>query len=304
MSLVAGTTMKLTVAREVPPNGYFLTDGEQDVLLHYSEIVGDRPQPGDQIDVFLFFDTQDRPAATMRKPLIQLGELARLQVADIHPRLGCFLEIGLGRQLLLPLAELPEKREYRPQRGDELFVTLTHDKSGRLIAKAATEADLAPLVFAAPQSWSNNWVEGWVTKTLQMGSFVLVDGGVVGFGVYGLIPAAERSGTLRVGQRVKARIAHIREDGRVNLSMAPRKEIGRVQDADAIMAFLQERPQGGMPYSDETPADVIKQKFGISKSAFKRALGKLMREGRIRQDGSWTYLQQDGSASAGESDKR
>ncbi|WP_270172336.1 CvfB family protein [Paenibacillus sp. SYP-B4298] len=304
MSLVAGTTMKLTVEREVPPNGYFLTDGEQDVLLHYSEIVGDRPQPGDQIDVFLFFDTQDRPAATMRKPLIQLGELARLQVADIHPRLGCFLEIGLGRQLLLPLAELPEKREYRPQRGDEIFVTLGHDKSGRLIAKAATEAELAPLVFPAPQSWSNNWVEGWVTKTLQMGSFVLVDGGVVGFGVYGLIPAAERSGTLRVGQRVKARITHIREDGRVNLSMAPRKEIGRVQDADVILAFLKERPNGAMPYSDETPADVIKQKFGISKSAFKRALGKLMREGQIRQEGSWTYLQQDGqAASGGETDK-
>lgn len=296
--------MKLTVEREVPPNGYFLTDGEQDVLLHYSEIVGDRPQPGDQIDVFLFFDTQDRPAATMRKPLIQLGELARLQVADIHPRLGCFLEIGLGRQLLLPLAELPEKREYRPQRGDEIFVTLGHDKSGRLIAKAATEAELAPLVFPAPQSWSNNWVEGWVTKTLQMGSFVLVDGGVVGFGVYGLIPAAERSGTLRVGQRVKARITHIREDGRVNLSMAPRKEIGRVQDADVILAFLKERPNGAMPYSDETPADVIKQKFGISKSAFKRALGKLMREGQIRQEGSWTYLQQDGqAASGGETDK-
>ncbi len=233
--------------------------------------------------MFIFFDTEDRPAATMRKPLITLGELVRLQVADINPRLGCFLEIGLGRQLLLPLSELPEKREYRPQRGDEIYVKLAHDKSGRLLAKAAIEPDLAPLVFHAPESWSNNWVEGWVTKTLQMGSFVLVDGGVVGFGVYGMIPAVERSGTLRLGQRVKARITHIREDGRVNLSMAPRKEIGRVEDADTILAFLKDRPKGAMPYSDDTPADVIKQKFGISKSAFKRAMGKLMREGVVRR---------------------
>ncbi|MBJ6363068.1 S1 RNA-binding domain-containing protein [Paenibacillus sp. GCM10012307] len=299
MSLVAGTIVKLKVAREVPPNGFFLTDGEQDVLLHYSEIIGQRPEPGDEVDVFLFFDTEDRPAATMRKPLIILGELARLKVADINPRLGCFLEIGLGRQLLLPLSELPEKREYRPQRGDEVFVKLAHDKSGRLVAKAAIEPDLAPLVFPAPESWRNNWVEGWVTKTLQMGSFVVVDGGVVGFGVYGMIPAVERSGTLRLGERVKARITHIREDGRVNLSMAPRKEIGRVEDADTILNFLKERPKGAMPYSDETPADVIKQKFGISKSAFKRALGKLMRDGRVRQEGSWTYLTEDAATGQG-----
>ncbi|GGG11050.1 hypothetical protein GCM10010916_29870 [Paenibacillus abyssi] len=292
--MIAGTMQRLTVEREVPPNGFFLSDGEQDVLLHYSEMIGERPQPGDEVEVFLFFDTEDRPAATMRKPLIMLGQMARLVVADIHPRLGCFLEIGLGRQLLLPLSELPELREYRPQRGDEVFVIMKHDKAGRLIARLVGEGDLAPLVFPAPQGWRNQWVEGWVTKTLQMGSFVLIDGGVIGFGAYGMIPSAERPKPLRLGERVKARVTFIREDGRVNLSMAPRKEIGRVEDADRILAFLQERPQGAMPYSDETPADVIMQKFGISKSAFKRALGKLMREGKVTQQGSWTHLAAQG----------
>ncbi|MFC4776748.1 S1 RNA-binding domain-containing protein [Paenibacillus sp. GCM10023252] len=290
MSLVAGTIQTLRLAREVSPHGYFLTDGETDVLLHYSELVGHKPRIGTDLEVFLFFDTDDRLAATMKRPLITLGEMARLKVADVNPRLGCFLEIGLGRQLLLPISELPENRDYRPWPGDEVFVTLSHDKMGRLIALLATEEQLSERTFDAPESWKNVWVEGWVTRTLQIGSFVLVDGGVVGFGAFGMIPDSERIRPLRLGERVSARVTFVREDGRVNLSMSQLKQIGRVEDADRILAFMKERPGGGMPYSDETPADVVKQRFGISKSAFKRALGKLMRDGMVTQKGSWTYL--------------
>ncbi|RXZ77206.1 RNA-binding protein [Paenibacillaceae bacterium] len=290
MTLVAGTMQQLQVDREVVPNGFYLTDGERDVLLHYSEIIGDRPQIGDTLEVFLFHDTEDRPAATMKKPLIELGQLKRLTVADVHPRLGCFLEMGLGRQLLLPASDLPEDKSYRPVPGDEVFVILEQDKSGRMIARLAVESDLAPLVFDAPDTWRNQWVDGYVTKTLKIGSFVVLDGGVVGFGVFGFVPASERVQPLRLGERISARVAFIREDGRVNLSMAPLKHIGRIEDADRIYAVLQERGTGAMPYSDETPADSIKQKFGISKSAFKRAIGKLMREGKVTQRGSWTYL--------------
>ncbi|WP_168120611.1 S1-like domain-containing RNA-binding protein [Paenibacillus sp. HB172176] len=290
MSLTAGLTYTLKISREVSPYGYFLTDGETEVLMHYTELVGSKPVVGNQAEVFIFYDSEDRIAATMKKPLLQLDELARLKVADVHPRLGCFLEMGLGRQLLLPLSELPESIAYRPLPGDEVFVVMKHDKIGRLVAKIAFEEELSPLVFTAPASWQNSWVEGWVTKTLQMGSFVMVDGGVLGFGVYGLIPSSERTKPLRLGERVRARVAYIREDGRVNLSMTERKEVGRIEDSERLLAFLKERPGGGMPYSDQTEADTIKQRFGISKSAFKRALGKLMRDGLVSQKGNWTYL--------------
>jgi len=301
MSLIAGTIVRLRVAREVSPYGFFVTDGTQDVLLHYSEIVapsGVKIKPGDDVDVFLFFDTDDRLSATMRKPLITLGEMKRLRVADIHPRLGCFLEIGLGRQLLLPLSELPENRDFRPLVGDEVFVVLHNDKQGRLIAKLAREEDFESRIFRAPSDWRNRWIEGWVTKTLQMGSFVLLDGGVLGFGAFGMIPAAERSRTLRLGERVKARVTFVREDGRVNLSLVERKEVGIVDDSGRILAFLKERPGGAMPYSDATDADLIKQRFGISKSAFKRALGKLMRDRIVTQEGNWTKLVDPSQASA------
>ncbi|MFC0333625.1 S1 RNA-binding domain-containing protein [Paenibacillus sepulcri] len=293
MSLIAGTIQKFRVAREVSPYGYFLSDGESEVLLHYTELVGHRPKVDDEVEAFIFYDTDDRIAATMKQPFITLGKVARLAVADIHPRIGAFLEMGLGRQLLLPMSEQPELKELRPQRGDEVHVILAHDKIGRLVAKVAFEEELAELAFSAPESWRNTWVEGFVTKTLKIGSFVLIDGGVVGFGVMGFIPAEERTKLLRLGERVRARVTFIREDGRVNLSMTPRKEVGRLEDSERILAFLRERPDGAMPYSDETSADIIKQKFNISKSAFKRAIGKLMREGLVVQDGSWTTLVQE-----------
>ncbi|AHV96437.1 CvfB family protein [Paenibacillus sabinae] len=291
MSLIAGTVMTLEVAREVSPYGYFLNAGDQDVLLHYTELT-DKIKPGDRIEVFLFYDTEDRLAATMKKPYLTLGELALLEVADVHPRLGCFLEMGLGRQLLLPIRELPELKELHPQVGDRVFVIMEHDKQGRLRAKLAGEPELAPLTFQAPASWKGQWLKARVYKPLQMGTFVIVDGGVLGFGAIGMIHSSERTRLLRLGEELEVRVAHIREDGRVNLSMAQRKEVGRDIDSEKILEFLKNRPGGGMPYSDATPPDIIKQRFGISKAAFKRALGKLMKEGLITQKESWTYLVQ------------
>ncbi|WP_246131865.1 CvfB family protein [Paenibacillus hemerocallicola] len=289
--LEAGTVAKLQVAREVPPNGFFLTNGTRDVLLHYSEIVGS-VKPGDEVEAFLFHDTEDRLSATMKKPNIRLGEIGLLEVADIHPRFGCFLEMGLGRQLLLPASELPESKELHPKPGDRVYVMLNHDRQGRMTAKLAGEKELTALAFRAPDSWKNSWVDAIVYKPLQMGTFVVCEGGVLGFGAIGMVHEKERTRPLRLGERVNVRVVFVREDGRVNLSTRQPKQVGRVEDADRILAFLRDRPNGAMPYSDETPADVIASKFGISKAAFKRALGKLMKEGLITQQGSWTHLKE------------
>lgn len=253
MSLIAGTVVSLTVDREVSPYGYFLSFGTQDVLLHYSELTRD-VKPGNTVEVFIFHDTDDRLAATMKEPYLKLGELALLEVADIHPRLGCFLEMGLGRQLLLPIRELPELKELQPQIGDHVYVQMEHDKQGRLKAKLAGEYELDPLTFHAPSTWNNEWFEAIVYKPLQMGTFVIVEGGVLGFGAIGMIHSSERTRLLRLGERVKVRVTHIREDGRVNLSMVQRKEIGMNEDSDRILQHLKERPGGAMPYSDATPA--------------------------------------------------
>jgi hypothetical protein len=289
MKLQAGLTVRLRVEREMPPNGYILSGADRNVLLHYSQVAGSI-QVGQEVEVFLHHDTQDRLAATMKRPLLAYGEVKVLKVADVHPRLGCFLDIGLDRHLLLPAGELPDDPELRPQVGDEVPAMMKRDRQGRLIAAVAGEKELASLVFAAPTVWKNRWVDCTVYKPLKMGTFVLCDGGVVGFGVLGFIHASERKRPLRLGERLQARVTHVREDGRVNLSMHPLKEVGRVEDAERILAYLQARPGGTMPYSDDTPPEIIQAKFGISKSAFKRALGKLLKEGRVEQRDGWTAL--------------
>ncbi|MET1167785.1 RNA-binding protein, partial [Bacillus velezensis] len=96
------------------------------------------------------------------------------------------------------------------------------------------------------------------------------------------------------------RVTLVREDGRVNLAMTQLKQVGPNEDADKLLAFMKERPMGGMPYSDATPPDIIKQRFGISKSAFKRALGKLMKDGLVVQKESWTYLSESAPADQSE----
>ncbi|MBW5444964.1 RNA-binding protein [Cohnella sp. CFH 77786] len=302
MTLQAGTTVQLRVRRETPPYGWFVGEGEEggaDILLPYGEAVVRRPQPGDEAEFFLFHDDKGRLTATQRKPHIQLGQLARLTVADFHPRFGYFLEMGIGRQLLLPAKELPEaRRNVWPEKGDELHVVMKHDKEGRMLARLAKIDDFAGLVIRAPQTWRNEWKEAWVTDVFRDGAFALVEGGMVGYGALGYVHESVMTVPLRIGQKFQARIAQVRDDGRVTLSMRHQKEKGRLEDADRILNFLKERPGGGMPYSDETPADIIQKRFGLSKSAFKRAVGKLMKEGLVTQKASWTYLTGD-PASAG-----
>ena len=306
MTLVAGTITTLLARREVAPYGWFLAEEEEgglEVLLPYGEILGERPEAGDEVGVFLFHDDKGRITATTREPLITLGEMRRLKMADFHPRFGCFLEIGIGRQLLLPIKELPEKKELWPQEGDELHVVMKHDKEGRMLARLAKLEDFQTAVFRAPGSWHHEEKIAWVTDTFRDGVFVLVDGGVIGFGALGYIPTASMTKPLRLGEKVLARVTQVKDDGRVTLSMRSSKEKGRLEDSDRLLEFLRARPGGSMPYSDESPADAIQRRFGISKSAFKRAIGKLMKEGLVTQQGSWTKLTEAGGPPAPDAGK-
>lgn len=293
--LASGTVQTLRVAEETA-RGFTLTNGTQDVLLPFPEALGRPLRAGDAVEAYLYHDSEDRMTATLRTPLARFGEVARLRVADVNEKLGCFLDIGLARDVLLPNKELPAERSVFPAVGDEIYVRLDRDKEGRLLARSVKEADLERRVFEAPADWRNRRMDAWVYRSLQSGSLAIVEGGVLGFGAIGFIPAHERPRPLRVGEKVSARVTYVREDGRVNLSMRERKEVGRGIDADKLLAELRRRPDGAMPYSDEAPADAILKRFGMSKSAFKRAIGKLYKDGLIEQKGSWTHLTEKGKS--------
>ena len=293
MSLKTGLYHFLKVERD-SPFGYFLSDGDEDVLLHYSELNNQEIKVGEKVNVFLFNDHKGRATATLNKPIITLGETDFLEVKSYQPKMGFFLDNGIDKQILLPLAELPEDKAIWPSFEDKLLVRLTHDKQERLLAELVKEEKEIDNYIAKNRTSDDEtklfgkteFVKGIVIRHLIAGVHLYLENHQIGF-----LHSSEQLYELRLGQEVKVRKTFTRDDGKINMSMRPSKEISRVDDAERILEILQSRG-GAMPYWDKTPPDIITQKFNLSKAAFKRALGKLMKEGLVYQADGWTYLKE------------
>ena len=132
-------------------------------------------------------------------------------------------------------------------------------------------------------------LKGRVYNIADEGAFILTDEKYIGF-----IHASEQTQPLKEGMTVEGRVTFVRADGRINLSLRPQKEYARVADAERIHEYLKKR-NGSMPYNDSSPPEIIREKFGISKASFKRALGKLFKEGLIEEKEGWiTLINRDG----------
>jgi predicted RNA-binding protein (virulence factor B family) len=267
--------------------GFFLKDDDAEILLHQNEVTGAPLHVGDEVEVFLYHDHENRLAATMEMPLVRLGEYGWLEVVDVSPKLGVFLHNGIQKDLLLFVDDLPKLREEWPRIGDRLLVTLKRDKQGRLLAKPVTEEEIQAFAVPAGNEMQNKWVEGTVYKVIQAGAFLFTEDEHILF-----IHRDEMTERLRLGQTVRCRVSFVREDGRLNGSMRERKEVQYGADAERLLRYLLERG-GAMPYTDDTPADIIREKFSMSKSSFKRALGKLLKEQKIQQEEGWTHLKRE-----------
>lgn len=127
-------------------------------------------------------------------------------------------------------------------------------------------------------------VKGQVYNVTDEGAFVLTEEKNIG-----LIHKDEQTQPLKIGMEIEGRITFVRPDGRINLSLRPQKEFARVIDAEKILEYIKKR-NGSMPYNDSSPPEVIKDRFGISKGAFKRALGKLLKEGLVEEREGWIVI--------------
>lgn len=284
LKLEPGQIYTLTVVR-IAEFGAFLDaqTGEtgDDVLLHKEQQIAP-VAVGDKVPVFLYRDPRGRITATARLPKVKEGDLARLKV-QAATKMGIFLDMGTDKGLLLPFAEMKS----RPLVGDEIWVEIYRDKSGRLAATMEIEGFLNRRSKPATEEnvKRGDMVTGTIYHQTEIGSFLWTTEEYIAF-----LHKDERTSDLRIGQDITVRVTHVREDGRLNVSMRPLKEESRIVDADIILNFLKQRQSGRMPYSDDTPPEIIKDKFGISKAAFKRALGKLIREGLVEQSEGWTSL--------------
>lgn len=277
------TVARLQVAR-VNEMGAFLDaqtgNTSDDILLHKTQ----QTHPvavGDFVDVFLYLDPKRRLTASMRVPKMKEGQIARLRVINVS-RDGAFLDVGAERGIFMPYAGM----RGRPQVGEVVWAKLYTDKSGRLAVTMEVEDEMRRASKPATNVKVGQMVTGAIYNYTDAGAFMFSNERYIVFIANKEMKDNERP---RVGQVVTARVTFVRPDGRLNASLREAKEKALVTDSQRILSLLESR-KGRMPYSDETSPEVIRDKFQISKAAFKRALGHLLKEGRIREQDGWTYL--------------
>lgn len=242
------------------------SDGNNRVLLPKTQVPADL-SVGDSIDVFLYKDSEDRLIATTAKPKITMNQLAILEVKDVN-RNGAFLDWGLTKELFLPYKE----QKFKVKVGDSVLVRLYIDKSKRLAASMKIYEHLK----TNPPYKKDDKVYGLVYETNEeIGAFVAVDN------MYSaLIPKKELFTKLKLGDRIEARVTSVTEDGKLNLSVRDKSYVAIDKDAYMIYRKLLSS-KGFLPYNDKTDSETIKVQFSLSKNAYKRAIGRLLKEGKI-----------------------
>ena len=268
-----GLTIPATV-RELLPRGAYLepiveaTRAEPlSVLLPRRELP-DRVAVGDRLEVFLYLDSEDRPIATTTPPALELGQVTFLTVTDLT-QFGAFVDWQLPKELLVPFAE--QIRE--PRIGERHPIGLIRDKSGRL----AGTMRVSEMLRKKPRCTIESWVEGeaWRNEP-DLGVFVIVEKSCVG-----LLPATEPH-RLQRGQRERFRVTNILSDGKIELSLRRHVFEELADDAERLLAALRkpECPKLG----DQSSPERIRDCVGLSKKAFKRAAGRLLKQGRVDFD--------------------
>ncbi|MDE7323469.1 MAG: S1 RNA-binding domain-containing protein [Lachnospiraceae bacterium] len=223
---------------------------------------------GDGIEVFLYKDSKDRIIATTNTPLLCAGEVGKLRVSQVT-KIGAFLDWGLEKDVLLPFKE----QTVRVKEGDEVLAAIYVDKSSRL---AATMKVYHYLQQGGSGYEKDDIVHGTVYEMIEnMGAFVAVDDRYSA-----LIPQRELYGNIRVGDVVTARVISVKEDGKIDLSVREKAYLQIEKDVEKLEKIIAEFG-GVLPFSDKANPAVIKRETGMSKNEFKRAVGNLLKNGKI-----------------------
>ena len=260
-----GKTLKLKVVKKTDFGIYLGTEDDK-VLLPKNE-VPQGTELGDTVEVFICRDSKDRLIATIHKPVAEVGETAYVEVKEIT-KFGAFLDWGLGKDLFLPYKE----QTTNIKAGDKILVGIYTDKSDRLCATMKVYNYL---------SCNSTYQEEDIVKGVvynynpNYGAFVAVNNKY-----HGLIQTKELTMKVHVGMEVEARVKSVRPDGKLDLALRKKSYLQIEEDAEKILQFMKENG-GKIDYTDKASPEVIKRDFNMSKSEFKRAIGRLLKEHRI-----------------------
>ena len=258
--------------------GVYLAEGKaaggkkQEKVLLPKRYVTDDMGIGSEVRVFLYKDSEDRPVATTEEPHITLDQVRLLAVKEVA-KVGAFLDWGLQKDLFLPYKEMTE----RVHAGDEVLVRLYVDKSGRL---AASMKKLYPLLSSDTPYQAGDEVEGRIYEFgHDFGTFVAVDDRYSG-----MVPKHEDLRKHKIGDVIQMRVTGVKEDGKLDLTT--KKKIREQMDDDAatVMEVI-ESYAGVLPFTEKAGAEVIFRETGLSKNAFKRAVGRLYKQRKISLEG-------------------
>lgn len=263
-----GEIQVLQIAKKVD-FGVYLSDGEnqEERVLLPGKQVPEGAACGDRIEVFVYRDSKDRLIATTNRPKITLHGVARLRVAQVG-KIGAFLDWGLEKDLLLPFKE----QTRRVSAGEECLAALYIDKSNRLCATM----NVYPYLKNNSGYKKDDRVSGTVYEISQnFGAFVAVDDQYSG-----LIPKREFYGTVNIGDTVEARVTAVKEDGKLDLSIREKAYLQIADDAEKVLQVI-DSFDGVLPFNDKASPEVIRREMQMSKNEFKRAVGNLLKAGKI-----------------------
>ena len=251
----------------LPDADSLLSDTDGDVLLPIKQLP-DNAKVGDEIEVFVYRDSKDRLICSTNFPRLTVGEFAPMRVREVSS-IGAFLDMELERDLLLPFRE----QTYEVKAGDWILAAMYVDKSGRL---AATMKIYEYLYKQSPYVIGDE-AEGLIYEiSRRFGAFV-----AVGMKYSGLIPAREFSGEVNAGDIVTVRISGVKEDGKLDCSIRKKAYLQLEDDGKNLIELIEKRG-GTLNFTDKADPNLIRSECHMSKAAFKRAIGHLMKEGKVK----------------------
>ena len=265
-----GRKQELVVVKTVDFGVYLGEDqnaGMDERVLLPKKQVPENCNIGDKIEVFMYKDSRDRLIATVNIPKLMVGEVGFLKVSQVT-KIGAFLDWGLEKDILLPYKEQTRK----VREGEEVLAALYIDKSSRL----AATMNVYEYLHKDSEYKKDDIVTGMIYQTSDnFGVFVAVDN------IYSaLIPRKEVVGELRIGDTVQARVTGVKPDGKLDLSVREKAYLQIEKDAVKILQII-DSFDGVLPFTDRANPEVIKRETQMSKNEFKRAIGNLLKNGKI-----------------------
>ena len=283
-----GKTQTLKVLRKAEFGLYLGLDPDAEAILLPIKQVPENTKIGDSMTVFVYHDSEDRPICTTRRPYTERGCFAYLKVKGVS-RVGAFLDWGLEKDLFLPFKE----QETPAKAGDDVIVFVYQDKSGRLSATEKLYDHLSP---AGVQEFKkDDSFTGYIYRTeKEHGAFAAIipkkdinspdiDREHPSYDVlyYGLIPPTQVFRKYRTGEKITGRVVRVRADRKLDISERMKIPEMIQKDAEQILEKISEFG-GALPFSENASPEIIKRELSMSKNAFKRALGHLYKEKKIK----------------------